>query len=145
MVAISDIRGTNGADPSYAGMRLTATVLAATAITNKMAVALVMTSSDTAITAVPFDTDLHATGYPMAVAIEDIAVGDYGQVVCFGPAIVNTPATGPSIGEVVIGTTTAGTADGAAADATTVVGTTHGYFLTDEIGTSNTCWAFITG
>lgn len=144
MTAVSDPRGTNGATPSYAGYGIDIPVVATTAIDNKMAVALVMADDET-ITAVPFDTDTHATGYPMAVALESIAVGGTGQVRVFGPAIVQTPATGPSIGEVVIGTTTAGVADGLAADATSIVGRSHGYFMTDEIGTTNTCWAFITG
>lgn len=143
MVAISDPHGTNGTSASYAGARQDISVVAgATAITEKMAVALVM-ASDGEMTAVPYDLDLHATGYPMGVALEDISAGGVGQVCVSGPCIVNTPATGPSIGEMLIGTTTAGTVDGVAADATTVAGSTHGYFLTDEIGTSNTCWAWI--
>lgn len=142
MVAISDPHGTNGTDPSYAGARQDISVVAGSAITNKMAVALVM-ATDGVMTAVPFDTDTHATGYPMGVALEDIASGGVGQVCVSGPCIVITPATGPSIGEMVVGTTTAGTADGVAADATTVGSLTHGFFMTDEIGTSNTCWAWI--
>lgn len=142
MTAISDIRGTNGGAPSFAGYGIDIPVLATTAIDNKMAVALVM-ADDESITGVPFDTDTHATGYPMGVALENIPVGGVGQVRVFGPAIVITPATGPSIGEVVVGTSTAGTADGLAADATSIVGRSHGYFMTDEIGTTNTCWAFI--
>lgn len=142
MVAISDPHGTNGGSPSFAGYRIDISAVAGSAITDKQAVAILM-ASDGEITVVPYDTDTHDPATKMGVALEDIASGGVGQVCVWGPCIVKTPGTGPSAGELVIGTTTAGVADGLAADATSVTGDSHGVFLTDEIGTTDTTWAWI--
>lgn len=89
------------------------------------------------------DTDTHDPAVRVGVAEAAGASGRSIPCVVRGPAIVNTPATGPSISELLILTSTAGVGDGVAADATTVVGDTHGVFLSDEIGTSNTSWVWI--
>lgn len=142
MTAISDPNGTNGTTPSYAGYRMDVSAIAAAAITDKQAVAILM-STDGDITVVPYDTDTHDPATKMGVALEDIASGGVGQICVWGPCVVKTPGTGPSANEVVIGTTTAGVADGLAADATSVSGDSHGVFLTDEIGTSDTAWVWL--
>lgn len=105
-------------------------------------VALTM-AADGVLRCAPADTDVHDPAVRVGVATAAAASGAAARVVTRGPVIVNTPATGPSISELVILTNAAGVADGVAADATTVAGDTHGVFLTDEIGTSNTCWAWI--
>lgn len=117
---------------------------AGSAVTAKQLVALVM-ASDGVLTCVPATTASHDPAVKVGVALDAGATNDIIRVVVYGVAEVNTPATGPAISEVLILTATAGEADGAVADATTVAGDIHGVFLTDEIGTGNTCWAFITG
>lgn len=100
-------------------------------------------ATDGVLRCAPADTDVHDPAVRVGVALEAATSGRVCRVVVRGPAIVNTPATGPSVSELLILTNAAGVGDGLAADATAVVGDTHGVFLTDEIGTSNTSWVWV--
>lgn len=139
-MTIVDPQGTNGTTNTY--RRDIDTFLCAGTIAINDLVALVM-STDGEISVAAADTDTHDPAVKVGVALEAGVAGDYIQVVTRGPAVVNTPAAGPSVSEVLILTSTAGVGDGLAADATAVSGDQHGVFLSDEIGTSNTSWVWI--
>lgn len=141
-MTIADPYGTNGASESWANARVETVVVASSAVTEKQAVAFTM-GTDGELRVAPATTATHDPAVKIGVALEDIAAGYAGRVCVQGPCVVKTPATGPSISEVAVLTATAGELDGAVADATTVTGDTHGVFLTDEIGTSNTCWVWL--
>lgn len=140
-MTITDRTGVSG-DPFYVDSSWIMYAEATEAITQYALVAFTM-AADGVLKVALADTDVHDPAVKVGVALEAIASGGTGPVQHHGPCIVQTPATGPSVSELVILTSTAGVADGLAADATAVVGDTHGVFLTDEIGTSNTCWAWI--
>lgn len=140
-MTITDPAGVSG-DPFFVKSEWVQHVICTEAITQYALVAFTM-ASDGVLRCALADTDVHDPAVKVGVALDAAASGDVVAVQHYGPCIVQTPATGPSISELVILTSTAGVADGLAADATAVVGDTHGVFLTDEIGTSNTCWAWI--
>lgn len=104
--------------------------------------ALIMTSDENLLVA-PADTDTHDPAVKVVAALEAGAAGDFIRCVVGGPALINTPATGPSVSEVLILTSAAGVGDGLAADATTVEGDAHGVFLSDEVGSTNQSWVWI--
>lgn len=139
-MTIVDPQGTNGTTPTYRADY--DTFECGGTIAEHDLVAFVM-ATDGEIKVAAADTDTHDPAVKVGVALEAGVAGDFIRVVTRGPAIVNTPATGPSVSEVLILTSTAGVGDGLAADATTVAGDTHGVFLSDEIGTSNTSWVWI--
>lgn len=139
-MTIVDPEATNNADPTFYQEVMWVTTTAAVAANDLVAFTM---AADGVLRIAPADTDVHDPAVRVGVAPNACASGGLCKVVTRGPVIVNTPATGPSISELVILTNAAGVADGVAADATTVAGDTHGVFLTDEIGTSNTCWAWI--
>lgn len=139
-MTIIDPEATNNADPTF---HQTVTYAIATeAITANALVAFTM-AADGVLRVALADTDVHDPAVKVGVAPNACASGASCKVVTSGPVIVQTPATGPSISELLILTSDAGVGDGLAADATAVVGDTHGVFLTDEIGTSNTCWVWL--
>lgn len=138
-MTISDPEGVSG-DPEF--LQDVMHIPCTAAVTIRDLVAMTM-ASDGVLRCAPADTDVHDPAVRVGVALKTVASGGVVPVVVRGPAIVNTPATGPSISELVILTNAAGVADGAVGDANTVAGDTHGVFLTDEIGTSNTCWCWI--
>lgn len=140
-MTITDPYGVSG-DEYFVNSAWITSVVASSAVTKNQAVAFTM-ATDGQLRVAPADTDVHDPAVKVGVALEDIASGAAGLVQTYGPCIVNTPATGPSISEVAIMTSVAGELDGAVADATTVAGDLHGVFLTDEIGTSNTCWVWL--
>lgn len=143
MTVISDPRGTNGTDPSYAGMRQDSTAIAsaACAVGDLLAVTMAV---DGDIRVAPFDTDTHDPASKAAVALETSEAADSViQIAVGGPVLVNIGAGAVAVAELVIATADAGVADGVAADATTVAGDVHGVFLSDEVGTTNKAWAWI--
>lgn len=138
---ITDPTDTNGSGTAQSGA-VVFDYPATAAVTAHQLVAL--TCDDTgAISVAPADTDTHDPAVKVGAALNSAAIGEIVSTVVFGPALIDTPATGPSLSEVLILTSTAGTGDGAAADATTVAGDTHGVFLTDEVGTTNRSWVWI--
>lgn len=139
-MTIVDPENTNHAGASFLQEIQHAITTAAVAAHDLVAFTM---AADGVLRCAPADTDVHDPAVRVGVAIDGGASGRSIAVVVRGPAIVNTPATGPSISELLILTSDAGVGDGVAADATTVVGDTHGVFLTDEIGTSNTCWVWV--
>jgi hypothetical protein len=139
---ISDPFGTNGlATPQIQG-QIVDTFIASEDITKYDLCALTM-ATDGVLRVARADTDTHDPAVKVVAALETVASGASGLFVVGGPALITTPATGPSASEVLILTNAAGTGDGAAADATTVAGDTHGVFLTDEVGTDNRSWVWI--
>lgn len=140
IATISDPTGTNGGTAT--SNRYVVDLIASSAIADKDLVAITI-DDDGNLTGAPADTDTHDPAVKCGVATKAAAASEICPVVVYGPAIVNTPATGPSVSEKMILTSTAGVADGVAADATTVAGDVHGTFLTDEIGTTNTCWVWV--
>lgn len=139
-MTIVDPQGTNGTTPTYR-RRIDTFECGGTIAANDLVAFVMATDGELKVDAAT--TATHDPAVRVGVALEAGVTGDFIQVVTEGPCIVNTPAAGPSVSELVVLTATAGVADGVAADATTVAGDTHGVFLTDEIGTSNTCWAWI--
>lgn len=139
-MSIADPRGTNGATPYYRQDIDSFECQSAVALYDLCAI--VMTSDENLLVA-PADTDVHDPAVKVVAALEAGAAGDVIRCVTRGPAIINTPGTGPSVSEVLILTNAAGVGDGLAADANAVAGDTHGVFLGDEVGTSNTSWVWI--
>lgn len=141
-MTIVDPQNTNNTSPTYRGQYDTFECGGTVAINDLVALTM---ATDGEIKCAAATTATHGAASKVGVATEAGVAGDFIQVITMGPALVNTPATGPSIGEVLVLTATAGVADGLAPAATDLVGVAHGVFLSDEVGTSNKSWAWING
>lgn len=145
-MTITDPQGTNGTTPYYGPeTRPFLNHSASVAIPINSLVALVWDEATQTIRVALADTDVHDPAVKVGVAAEEIAAGlnNGGLVITRGFALVNIGSGSVAVSERLILTANAGEADGVAADATTVEGDTHGVFLGDELGTTNTAPVWI--
>lgn len=140
-MTIADPQNTNGTNPFYDDSNVQVFEATGTIAANDLVV--VRATDDVTVKVTAADTDLHSAQSKCGVALEAGVAGDLIRVQMHGPAVINIGSGSVAVDERVIMTGTGGVADGVAPADATVLGTTKGVWLTDEIGTSNTAWAWL--